>query len=197
MNTQAHALAPPPGLHDPFAPGKLHAGVHDPLVAEIERIAHEAGITPADITGAAYALTDFENEYLRAFRRSHKTGRLGLIYVGAHDPAVTERMRSVCGALLRNFITARMIVREELVSELFDKRRQPNADLVAVPDISYSEAPAATRRALSSWLMGRIARGKQTALGVPNKAALNDIFGVEAPTYLNHFSIEYGVKSPG
>lgn len=195
MTVHAHALAPTGGL-DPFAPGKLVPGVHDPLVAEIDRIAREAGVTPEDVTGANYAITDFEHEYLKGFRRTHKTGHLGLIYVGAHDPAVTLRCRSVCGALLRNFITARLIVREELVSELFDKRRQPNADLVAIPDFSYADAPAATRRALGSWLMGRIARGQQTVLGLSSKNGIADIFGAEAPIYLHHFAILHGAKTP-
>lgn len=193
MTAHPDTLAPP-GVYDPFAPGKLVKGIHDPLVAEIERIAAEAGIAPTDVTGATYNLTDFESDYLTGFRRTGMTGALGLIYVGNHNPSVTDRQRSVCGALLRNFITARLIVREELVSELFDKRRQPNADLVAVPDFTYADASAATRRALSSWLMGRIARGKQTALGVSNKSAFNDLFGAEAPLYLKHFRVITGVN---
>lgn len=194
MSTYAHTLAPSGG-HDPFAPGKLRPGVHDPLVAEIGRIAHEAGITQNDVTGAFYHITNFELEYLTGFRRTDVTGQLGLIYVGQQDPAVGDRCRSICGALLRNFITARMIVREELVSELFDKRRQPNASLVAVPDFSYKDAPAATRRALASWLMGRIARGRQTVIGVSDKAAISDLFGAEAPLYLKHFAVLHGAKT--
>lgn len=177
----------------PFAPGKLKPGVHDPLVAELDRIALEAGISTSDVTGATYHITATERDYLTAFRRAGLTGSLGIIYVGQHDPAVVDRCRSVCGALLRNFITARLIVREELVSELFDNRRQPTADLVAVPDFSYKDAPPATRRALSSWLMGRIARGRQTVIGVPDKSAIGDLFGAEAPLYTKHFVVAHGV----
>jgi len=195
MTAQPSALAPT-GVHDPFGPGKLQQGVHDQFVAELNRIAQEAGITTGDITGQHYALTPFEVEYLKDFRRSHQTGKLGVLYVGDHQPAVGDRMRSVCGAVLRNFITARFIVREELVSELFDRRRQPRADLVAVPDFTYKDAPAATRRALGSWVMGRIARGQQTALGLSDKAAIGDLFGGEAPLYLKHFDVLHGTKLP-
>jgi len=197
MTAHAHALAPTGAAHSAFKHGKLVPGFHDPLVQELERIAAEAGITVADVTGELYHLTDFEREYLTGFRRTGKTGKLGLIYIGAHDPSVTLRERSVCGALIRNFIPARLIVREELVSELFDKRRQPDADLVAIPDLSYADAPASTRRAIGSWLMGRMARGRQTVIGVPNKAGLNDIFGAEAPAYTKHFSVLNGVQAPG
>lgn len=195
MTAIPHALAPPGG-HNPFAPGKLLPGVHDAIVAEIDRIALEAGITPGDVTGAAYALTQVEQDYLREFRRTHLSGKLGIIYTGQHDPAVSDRCRSICGALLRNFITARLIVREELVSELFEHRRQPSADLVAVPDFSYKDAPAATRRALASWLMGRIARGRQTVLGLPDKSGITDLFGAEAPLYLKHFAVHHGAVIP-
>jgi hypothetical protein len=189
-------LASPLEAHDAFAPGKLIPGIHNPIVAEIDRIAAEAGITPGDVTGASYAITAFEKEYLTGFRRTHKTGALGIIYVGQHAPAVADRCRSICGALLRNFITARLIVREELVTELFEHRRQPSADLVAVPDFAYRDAPAATRRALSSWLMGRIARGRQTVLGLPDKSGITDIFGAEASLYMAHFAVHHGVPLP-
>lgn len=189
MNTQAVQQA-----LDAYTPGKLRPGIHDTLVAEINRIAHEAGISPRDITGADYALTVEELAYLTDFRKVGQTGALGLIYVGQHSPPAIARARSVCGALLRNFITARLIVREELVSDLFDNRRQPRADLVAVPDFGYKDAPASTRRALVSWLMGRIARGGQTLLGVPDKATLMETFGAEAPQYLKHFRVLSGVQ---
>lgn len=194
--TELTPLHAPMGAADPFGPHtKLVLGVHDPLVRELERVAHEAGVTPADILGTHDHLTQFEKDYLIGFRRTDVTGKLGLIYIGSHSPSVLLRSRSITGALLRNFITARLIVREELVSELFDRRRQPNADLVIVPDFSYADAPAATRRALGSWLMGRIARGRQTVLGVPNKAAISDIFGAEAPLYLQHFDTLHGAIS--
>jgi len=184
------------GAYSPFAPGKLRQGIHDPLIKEIDRIAHEAGITPADVTGANYCMTDAEMDYLKGFRRTGETGSLGIIYIGQHDPAVAARCRTVCGALLRNFITARLIVREELVSELFDNRRQPNADLIAVPDFAYKDAPPATRRALSSWLMGRITRGRQTMFGLPDKTALSDLFGSEAAHYTKHFVVKHGAQAP-
>ena len=158
----AQEIIQPPVLHSAYLPGRLVQGVHDPLVAEIDRIANEAGISVRDVTGADYHLTDIELTYLKGFRRVGMTGALGIIYIGQHDPATGLRCRSVCGALLRNFITARLIVREELVSELFDHRRQPNAELVAVPDFAYKDAPPATRRPLPSWIRGRVALRRQT-----------------------------------
>lgn len=195
MTLYAHAI-PATGGDNPFTPGKLMPGVHDPLVADLERVALEAGITVEDITGRNYSLTGFEIDYLRGFRKTGMTGAAGLIYIGAHQPSVAERQRSSCGALLRNFITARFIVREELVSELFDRRRNTRAEFVAVPDFSYRDASTATRRALASWVMGRIARGQQTSLGVPDKSALSDLFGDEAKLYLKHFAVLYGVNTP-
>jgi len=182
------------GVADAYEPGKLVPGVHARLVEELERVAHEAGITIQDITGKQYNLTETERAYLQKFRTAGETGSLGLIYVGSHDPEVVLRGRSICGALLRNFIPAKFIPREELIEALFSSKRVPDANCVVVPDFHYGDAPVATKRALSSWLIGRTSRGKQTVLGVPHKKVLKEVFGAEANMYLNHFTVSQGVN---
>lgn len=178
-----------------YAPGKLQPHIHSRLVEELERFAFEAGVNPADITGATYNLTADEIAYLKDFRTHGKTGRLGLIYVGQHSPSVMLRGRSIVGALLRNFITARFITREELVTRLFDRGGAVREDCVVVPDFHYHDAPAATKRALASFVMGRAARGLQTVMGVPSKKVLADVFGDEVELYLNHYTVLHGVVS--
>lgn len=194
MQNPLHPDPHPGPLGDAFGPGKLLPGVHSRLVEELDRVAREAGITVQDITGHHYHLTDIERSYLLDFRRASAGGKLGLIYVGQHDPAVLYRGRSICGALIRNFVPARLIAREELVERLFSSERGPTADCVVVPDFHYGEAPVATRRALASWIAGRIARGGQTVLGVPSTKALKDVFTDDAAVYLNHFTIATGVN---
>jgi len=172
--------------------GKLDPSVHAKLVLDMDRYAAEAGIQVRDITGAAYHLTPIEIEYLTEFRRTQEDGKLGIVYIGAQDPSVSQRSRSIAGALIRNFITANVIPREALLEHLFKGRIGPQGTLVAVPDFHYHDAPAATRRALSSWLMGRASRGKQTVIGVPDNKAKAEIFGSENALYLNNFKIVQG-----
>ena len=194
MNVATQAL-PTPGIDEAYAAGKLLPGVHSRLVEELPRIAHEAGVTRQDITGQLYSLTEVEKGYLQKFRLAGTTGSLGLIYIGAHTPEVTLRGRSICGALLRNFISARFIPREELIETLFNSHiKTPRADLMVVPDFHYGDAPAATKRALASWLIGRTSRGRQTVLGVPSTKVLREIFGDETDMYLKHFTVSQGIN---
>lgn len=181
------------GNFDPYQPGMMLPAVHYRIVEELDRIASEAGISPRDITGHDYAMTDAERSYLKGFRRATQNNQLGLIYVGRHDPAVVARCRSICGALIRNFISAQLMPREVLVDALFGNSSKPHAALVAVPDFHYADAPVATRRALASWLLGRVSRGEQTVLGVPNPKVLKELCGDETDAYLDRFSIVHGV----
>ena len=199
MTQHAADYTPPSGGFnaDLYAPGKLKPAVHFRLVEELERIAREAGVSVRDIAGHDYFLTEPEVEYLKGFNRVRHTGKLGIIYIGQHDPSVLNRSRSIVGALLRNFISARMAPREVLINSLFGSGGTVRGDLVAVPDFHYQDAPVATRRALSSWIMDRVSRGQQTVLGVPNTKVMNDLFGDAATGYMQHFNVVTGyIKNP-
>lgn len=180
-------------LGDVFKPGKLDPVYHAPLVNELTRFSTEAGISPRDVSGADYALQDFEKNYLRHFRRLPETGTAGILYVGAHEPPVQARMKSMCGALLRNYLSARFMLRDELVYELWDRKRHPKFDLIAVPDLVVAGLPDAPKRAVAAWLTRRISRGEQTAIGVPNQKALKDLFGADASYMAKHFQTLTGV----
>ena len=195
MTAHAHALAPT-GAPDPFAHGKLIPGVHNPLVKDLDRFAAEAGVHPRYVTGADYALTDFERDYLMGFRKAGYSGAAGMVYFGAHAPPVTERMKSAVGALLRNYISARFIMRDELVAELWDNRRTPKADFIAVPDFSLQGLPDAPRRAVAAWAVARMARGQQLALGFADKASFKGTFGDDAGAYMKHFAVLTGNITP-
>lgn len=180
-------------LHQSIYEGsKLSPEAHSALVDSLSEIARRAGVTPNDVAGREIHLTDFERDYLLAFRRVADAGECGLVYEGRHDPSVIDRCRSAVGALVRNFIDARLVTREELVSELFAGRRV-DAELVAVPDLHYDSANAATRRALNSWLTGRAVRRAQTIVAVPSRRALTESLGPDADDYLRHYRVSTGV----
>ena len=180
-------------LHQAIYDGtRLLPEVHAPLVASIEEVSRRAGVTVNDVAGRDPALTDFEIGYLRAFRRVADDGECGLIYEGRHHPAVVDRCRSVVGALVRNFIDARLVPREELIGELFAGRRV-DAECVAVPDLHYEGANLATRRALNSWIAGRVARRAQTVIAVPSRKGLVESLGPDSEDYISHFRLLTGV----
>lgn len=179
-------------LGDVFAYGKLDPVHHAKLVNELPRFAREAGITVRDISGADYALTDFEKDYLVGFNRLSATGKVGLLYIGSHDPHVYARMKSAVGALLRNYIDARFMMREILIHELFDRKRRPDATLMAVPDLTVDNLSDGPKRALKAWVADRVMQNKQTLIGVPSHKALDDLFGKDADI-LKHFKVLTGV----
>lgn len=187
-----HAIATQ-HIGDVFAPGKLNPAYHAPLVNELTRFAKEAGIAPRDISGADYYLTEFEIDYLKSFKRLAQEGTAGLLYSGLHDPPVQARMKSAVGAMLRNYLSARFLFRDELVHELWDRRRTPRADMIAVPDLTVDGLPDAPKRAVAAWLMRRVSRGEQTLIGAPNKKLLMQLFGADAPYVSKHFKELIGV----
>lgn len=176
-------------IGDPFAPGKLDRIRHAPLVNELTRFAEEAGVSPRDVTGADYHLTDFERSYLKGFRKVLETGRRGMIYIGPHTPVPLDRMRSAVGALLRNYVSGRLLSREELIFELWDLKRIPKADLICVPDLNVSELHAAQKRAVQSYLTRRVSRGQQIAISVDRKADLHELLGDGYLDILKHFVV--------
>lgn len=180
-------------LSDVFAPGKLDPGYHAPLINDLLRFCEEAGVSPRDVTGADYALTEFELHYLKHFNTTVQNGGAGLIYVGAHVPPVQPRMKSLCGAFLRNYRSARFMFRDELVYELWDRKRYPKFDIICVPDFAVNGLNDAPKRAVAAWLSRRVARGEQTALGVSTKNTFNDFLGTDAQHIMQHFSVETGV----
>lgn len=180
-------------IGDVFKPGKLDPAYHAPLVNELTRFATEAGIAPRDVSGADYHLTDDEKSYLKGFRQHAANGCAGIVYVGHHNPPVQSRMRSSCGALLRNYLSARLMFRDELVHELWDKKRHPNFDFVAVPDLAVAGLAEAPKRAVGTWLLRRMSRGEQTAVGVGSKKAMLDLLGPDASALLENFRLIEGV----
>ena len=183
-------------IGDVFEYGKLDRNFHAPLVNELTRFCAEAGVNPRDVSGADYHLTDFEKTYLLSFKTAASEGRAGLLYVGQMDPSVSSRMKSTCGALLRNYVPVRMMYRDELVHELWDLKRTPRFDFIAVPDLAVSGLPDAPKRAVSAWLLRRLSRGQQTAIGVSNKKVLEDLFGGDASLITKHFKALSGVIQP-
>lgn len=195
MTVLAHTSLPE-GADPAYSYGKLRFGVHDPLVAQLPEIADRAGIPATFITGERYALTDFEKDYLVGFRRTAHTGALGLIYTGSHDPSVLDRSRSVVGALTRNFIEARFVLREELITMLFGNRAGPQEPLVAVPDFHYADLPNSAAHSLRSWLTGRIGRGRQTVLGFGSKSDMDATFKPGLADAIKHFEVFHGAQTP-
>jgi hypothetical protein len=107
---------------DPYETGMLDPNVHHRLVADIERYARAARITPEWIWRP---ITDVcsaeETAWARQFRFHQGEGRSGLIYVGRDPcPQIEDRLAAIAGALIRNFIDARVLTLLHLLDAIHD-----------------------------------------------------------------------------
>jgi hypothetical protein len=95
---------------DPFAGGVLVEGMHDTLVANLSNFAATAGIHVSRIcTPLAGHCSEVESEYICHFNKYRVAGVLsGLCYTGKSVVDAEDHMASLAGALVRNFVGAKV-----------------------------------------------------------------------------------------
>lgn len=103
---------------DAYKSGVLKPDVHDRLVADIDRIAQIARVPKKMIwTPLSENAGSEEVAYVTGFRRMSSADKsAGLVYTGPSSPLT--RMQAMCGALVRNFIDARVMTLQEVLGEL-------------------------------------------------------------------------------
>lgn len=110
-------------LADPYATQVLNPTVHARLVADIETYAQDARIQPSHIwTPLSSVCGKVELDYVRRFKFHKGEDRFGLAFVGQGlDADVDGRMHAIAGALVRNFVRARVMVMSQLFDALDDE----------------------------------------------------------------------------
>jgi hypothetical protein len=161
-------------LADPYATNVLNPAVHGRLVADIETYAADARIQPEAIwTPLAKVCGEAEIEYVKRFKFHRAADIAGMVYVGkSNDLDIDGRMHAVAGALIRNFIRARVMV----MSQLFDAIEEEGIPDVSALLLPNFHVPAANGGSKASWklanildvLMHRRAIGVQTIVYTPD-----------------------------
>ncbi len=125
---------------DPFAGGALVKGDHDTLVANLAGYAADACIHPSRIcTPLANQCSPPEVEYIRQFNRHRAEGVIhGLCYVGASVVESDEHMSALAGALVRNFIRARVLT-VGTVLDLLTAGNDPSVTCLLIPNFFVSK----------------------------------------------------------
>jgi hypothetical protein len=171
-------------MTDPYASGVLTPEHHERLVADLPAFARDAGIQPrwismplADTCGPA------EVEYARKFRHHLADGEVqGLCYVRtSKDVDVAPRMAALAGALVRNFVRARVMT-VGTVLDAMAHGEPPEATCLLIPNFFLPKSAGGT---IASWqvsalfdlLSQRGAAGVQTVIYAANVAALNKEYG--------------------
>jgi len=170
--------------NDPYATGVLFPDVHDRLVADIDGFAKDAGIQRHWLwTPLANTCGESEIEYVRRFRHHRVSGQLhGLCYVGqSKNPDVEDRTFALAGALVRNFVRARVMT-VGMVLDRIGMGMTPDPTCLLIPNFFLSKAQGggiATWQiaALYDLLVQRAASGQQTIIYASSLAALANEYG--------------------
>ena len=176
---------------DPYASGVLDPEVHGRLVADLERIAAEAGIQ-AHWISRPLAQTCKPDEVAWARRyRFHAAGeRAGLVLVGRPpNPDPESRMAALAGALTRNFIACRVMTLHALLAHA-GHGELPEVSCLLVPNFFVGKAAGTGNGGgqgggASAWrvqglldaLLARQVAGRQTVLYVSDVVAMGLEYG--------------------
>jgi hypothetical protein len=185
-------------LSEAYKTSVLKPEVHSRLVSDLVGIARDANIPKEFIwTPLVQWVSETEIDYVRDFRRHAAQGIHGFVYTGLptdKDIAVSERMFSLAGAFIRNFIAARVISLGDLLSDL--KADDPPMQTVVLVPNFYTRDKMTLRRgktgspvsewqlpALLGWLYDRMAMPTaQTILYVQDWDGMAEDYG-EALTH--------------
>jgi hypothetical protein len=186
---------------DPYNDGVLVKEHHERLVADIDNYALDAGIQPHWIWRALPDdFTKTEIEYLKSFRKHLQggTGVSGLVYSGTNGAGKMEaRMSAMAGALVRNFIRARVMTLGTVL-DLLQSKDMPDITCILIPNFFYTEAEGGSIAkwqvsALLDFLSQRQVTGQQTVLFASNKAVLRKEYGLGFGELVTNHFIEVGV----
>lgn len=153
-----------------FTSGVLDSKVHQRLASDLEAFAERAGIPPEAI---CTALGDYvgpeEERWIREVLKSRRSPSPGFCYVG-HWHDVTHRMAGMCGALVRNFVNARVLTVERFVEE------RPDTAVVLIPNFHPGQIPGWMVAKLADAFVGR-AGIKSTVITASTFEALREDYG--------------------
>ncbi len=167
---------------DPYATGVLVEEVHHRLVADIDHIAETAAIQPKWIwTPLAESVDDAVVKWVKGFKKHSQTNNSGLCLTGPKPQQAALQMSAIAGALLRNFIDARVIT----TAQVYDRAKSgeiPNPTCLLIPNFFLGESHGIK---LASWeiaalqdlLFDRHMRGQSTVIYATSYDAMAKEYG--------------------
>lgn len=184
-------------LVDPYQFGVLQKDHHERLVADLEGYARDAGILPHWIfRGLPDNMPSAERDYLRSFRRHTDHNVSGLVMVGDNEKGVVEaRMAAMAGALVRNFIRARVMTLGAIL-DMLPKQEMPHLQALLIPNFFLSKEQGGTVatwqvNALFDYLVYRQSSGLQTVIYASDLSLLGKEYGM---AFKSHVEVHF-VKS--
>lgn len=165
---------------DPWENGVLDPTVHARVVMQKDKFAADAGI-PAGFIWAKLdevCPTEDERTWLKRYRLHRKEGYSGLVFLGeGFDPTIEVRMCGIAGALVRNFIRAR-VMSMEAVFQHMKTGEVPEADCLLLPTFATAKADDRRSSMVSDLLIERWKDPQgQTVVCAPSLEAIAKVYG--------------------
>ena len=182
---------------DPYASGVLHKQHHERLVAGIDGFARDAGIQPKWIwTRLADTCGPEEVEWVTKFRRHQADGEsFGLCYLRkSPDAAPDVRMAAIAGALVRNFVRARVMTLGTVL-DLLAAGEPVEATCLLIPNFFLAKNEGGTIApwqvsALYDLLTHRGSMGLQTVISASSMVELGSEYGNAFSALVrNHYTV--------
>src|SRR4051794_12986275 len=108
-------------VFDPYAEGILKEEIHAQLVKHLDNFARDAAIRREWICKPlAKSVSPAEVEWVKKFPRHAEQGCSGLVLTGPKASRVADRMSAIAGALVRNFIRARVFTLQQILDAFTD-----------------------------------------------------------------------------
>lgn len=187
-------MAMPDAVMQAFDSGVLHPVVHSRLVKNIDQYARRANIQDSMILKrmSVFGCTKSEIDYTKTILKMADKNIYGMVYHGKETYPVMDRMMAVAGACLRNFVDAKVVTLQELLSDI-KEGIPPDVTVLLVPNFFINRADGGK---IAEWhiaellglLYSRMAKGQQTFLYVSDFDALRKTYGDPIANHLEkHF----------
>lgn len=171
---------------------------HIQLLSDIAGYTRTAGIPEHFVwTSATAYCGDDEIGYIGTIKKSlnDRDGQnIGLVYVGDVDgAAINERMMSIAGVCLRNYINAKVMTVQAVLDALRAQTMPTNVSVLLIPNFFSSRADGGR---IAEWevanLLGLLYQrqqdGKHTVLHVSNMKELGKEYG---PSFKKHLQSKF------
>lgn len=173
-----------------FEIGILDREYHARLLADLERFAAKAGIPPEFVwSRMSQYCTQEEVAWVKRMRMGKDHG---LCLVGDFQVPIEDQMMAIAGACLRNFIDARVMPVQEVLSHL-KSDSMPYPTVLLIPNFCLSKGDGGDiaqwqSSSLLGMLYSRLAKNLKTVLYIASESALEKNYG---EAFVKHITAHY------
>lgn len=162
-----------------FSEGLLDKVHHERLLADLPKVAEMAGIPPQFVWSK---LSEYcKGEDYQWVRHIRSLPSQGLCYTAKQAVPVEDKMMAITGALLRNYIDARVLSLQEVIARLKDGD-MPSPTVLLIPNFCLDKSeggdiPSWQVSSLLGLLITRMSQNLKTVLYVSSIATLEKSYG--------------------